>query len=564
MLKGGSSRLNQLYGSVIAAPVPICLLWLMYHGVTSLWWANDDTTILKSIIKNGILGHFYSSSVWQQFSTSNLTPWAQFSLGIDLHVFGLNPSGFYFHQLLSLTALVGIGYKVLRFALRPVASSLALVLFVASIPTASAAETLMVRHYIEGLALSSVALLLYVRAIRDGQAKWAWLGSIFYLLACTAKEVYVPLPALACFLPVFSLRARLKALIPFALVAFSYLLWRAYMLGPANILAGYGDVHGRPDINSFVHLPYRIAETLGWNSWWYAVVLIVIGIVCVLALVRPFSREKVFFCILALLICIGPIIPVITILNERYLFAMLFVATVAIGSGLEFLLRTQRDSRIGYLLMFSLWLCLVIPALRTSSEYLTKGFRANQASRITGQFVLSEGDQTGVLINPPSAIWFYESLLWIRSNVLHLPPGPKVCYDLCTCALDHQISAYRYSDGAIQKLDLARIKSDTNCGDSFASLTADLWFSSHDLHWKFGPYDKGQYYFCAATDGKYVSGFSYLLPIEGTFPMKLPDTLNFVIKYVSPEGWLTYSPELTTGRSVFDDTGQQQFHWTRN
>ncbi len=138
----------------IAALIPIVLMWTLYHSVLQAWWLADDPALLKSIVEHGVFPHFYQSEVWRSLSPANLTPWVTLSLGIDWHLFGLEPSGFYWHHLLSFSIVLLIAYFVLNLFFSPLVCSLTLGFLVASVPSANLVQFLMVRHYLEGLGLS--------------------------------------------------------------------------------------------------------------------------------------------------------------------------------------------------------------------------------------------------------------------------------------------------------------------------------------------------------------------------------------------------------------------------
>jgi hypothetical protein len=263
-------------------------------------------------------------------------------------------------------------------------------------------------------------------------------------------------------------------------------------------------------------------------------------------------------------VTIAPIIPVIPVMSERYLFLPVFVAATAFGVGLEFYRKRGADRIGARLFVLLLSLCLFVPGLKAAERFNQDGKRTSKIFRTVGEFALYDADETAVLVNPPGPVWFYQSLLWIREKALRRNPGPKVCYDLCTCRLENVGSVYEYKNGTLEKEGPLQTADGSNCGNESAALTVKMYFSSDTLHWRFGPYTRGQYYFSGSSENKYISGFFYALPPEGRFAMKLPEQLNFVVKYVSSEGWRTYSPVLTINRSGdLDRRGKQEFYWGR-
>ena len=173
------------FTNIILSIFPIILMWIFYHQAQQAWWLGDDPVILQSVIEHGILPHFYNSDVWRSLNASNLMPWLTLSLGIDWYLFGLEPKGFYVHHLISFSIVLLIAYIFLRLFFSALVCSIVLSIFVLSVPSANIAQFLMVRHYLEGLGLSLLAILCYLKA--SEKFMWALLGSMFYLLATTAK-----------------------------------------------------------------------------------------------------------------------------------------------------------------------------------------------------------------------------------------------------------------------------------------------------------------------------------------------------------------------------------------
>jgi len=97
----------------------------------------------------------------------------------------------------------------------------------------------MTGHYLEGLIFACVAIYGFVRAIRGDGRHWFVLGVLGYILACTCKEIYVPIPVLLLALPEGDWKKRFRFIAPFLVVTFLYLCWRFTVLG--NIIGGYRD-----------------------------------------------------------------------------------------------------------------------------------------------------------------------------------------------------------------------------------------------------------------------------------------------------------------------------------
>jgi len=546
----GLKHIHNWLTHLIAALIPISLMWILYHTVTQAWWLADDPTFLQSIIEHGIFSHFYQSEMWRSliFGT-NLMPWITLSFGIDWHLFGLEPLGFYWHHLLSFSIVLLIAYIVLNLFFSPLVCSLTLSLLVASIPSANIAQFLMLRHYLEGLGLSLLAIFAYVKAVQTQRHGWAYFGSLFYLLATTAKEIYVPLVVILPCLPVGLWAQRWKSLIPFVVVAGSYVLWRAYMLKPSHLLTGYGDAIPKLTWDGFLALPNSVVEILGWHHTWQ-LLIVLLAVLLYLGLIY---RQNA--CILVWLAAILlPILPVLSLLNLRYLFLPYFVFCLAIAFSLQWLMNKQ-----WHYVALGLGLSLFAVGIKSieSPTMLRQAERVKQ-SRIEGELILTGNNIKALLLHPSELFIYYQSLQWLRETFLKLPKGSRVCYDSCVCQPQATESLYQYRQGQFVSSQVSE-----HCGKEDADLTVSFYSASGALHWQLGPYQRGQYYI-APSERELVSGQFYLVPPQGSYPWALSKKSYFVFKYVSPEGWQTYSPTLMLEPAQKDAQGIARLTWKRH
>ena len=517
----------------VAALVPIVLLWSLYHTATHAGWREDDPMFLQSIAQHGIVAHFYDSELWRGllFGT-NLIPWATLSLGVDWHLFGIEPLGFYGHQLLSFSIVLVIAYAVLSRFFSPLICSVTLSVFVASVPSAYIASYLMTRHYLEGLGLSLLAIHCYVTAVRTQRRAWAYVGCLFYLLATTAKETYVPLVVVLPCLPVGAWRQRWKPLVPFVAVAATYVLWRAYMLTPGKLLTGYGSGVPRLTVDQLPVLVRYVPEILGWVHGWQLVVVLVAALVCVCAVMR--NRSVLVSALVWTGVIVLPIVPVLAVsqVHVRYLFLPFFALwCVGIAYSLQWL-----ETRGWRYVVVGLGLSVFaagIESLGGSAEI--EGERIAR-SRVESDFILTGGGSAAVLLQPLGHPFYYEGLRWLRRYVVGQPEGPRVCYDVCICQLGPHDTLYRYEGH-----ELVRIFGYLgDCGRHDVDLTVDLYASAGAVHWQLGPFRQGQYHIAISAQEK-ANGFFREIPSQGSFPWLLPDKYYFVFKYVAPEGWRAYS-----------------------
>ncbi|MCK5877440.1 MAG: hypothetical protein KAG43_07380 [Candidatus Marithrix sp.] len=524
---------NSNLTNLIAVLIPIILMWIFYHPIQQSWWLADDPALLQSIIEHGIFPHFYDSDVWRGLNASNLMPWLTLSLGIDWYLFGLEPKGFYVHHLLSFSIVLLIAYIFLRQYFSALICSIVLSIFVVSVPSANIAQFLMVRHYLEGFGLSLLAILCYLKATK--KFAWALLGSLFYLLATTAKEIYVPIVVILPFLTI----PRWRMLAPFVAVAGGYILWRIYMLKLNLVFTSYGGT--TPELNW--DIGQRFLEVLGWQQTWQLVILLGFGLVLLGVIVKKYLKQTALW-----MVVIGlPIVPVLSLLDSRYLFIPYFLFCIGIALVLQVFL-----DRKFIIILISLSLILV--GIKSIESAIVQQPHILAQSKSEGEFILQADSNHGILLNPISREWHHLSLQWLRQHILHLPKGARTCFDLCFCSPTVDENIYQYLSGQVKLINPLINK--LNCGKKDMALQVKISFINNALHWQLGPYKQGQYYAVISTKRDMIAGQWTAITAHGSYPYNLPEKLYIAIKYDSPTGWQTYSPVLTL------ESTQNSITWT--
>ena len=518
--------------NAIALAAPLGLLWALNAQAFSSWWLRDDPCVLVQIQEHGIWRPFFSPI------SSLLIPLQTFSLGLDFSLFGLEPTAFYGHQLLSFSVLIVAGYGFLKAYLTASGSSLALSIFVLTAPAFAVAQQLMNRHYLEGLALALISLTLYRRSVDGGRYSLAILGAALYLLAAAAKEVFVPLVALLPFLAGSDRRRRWLHGLPFVLAAGVYGLWRLYMLGWSNSLSGYGDLGEEFRFAALLRAP----TLLGLTRPWQAILGVAALAAATLAVARrfPTSRPGLGVGLAALA---APLVPVAAQLEPRHFLLGALAAGALLAAALEapatFLDRfaTARALAGTFLLLLTL-------ASLTGSQFWRHLEATVAHHRSEGSFVLTDpGD--GLLLTTVNHSQFLQCLAQLRREVLGQPDGPGFCGDPCFCSRHLPESrSWRYQDGRIATAEMVAAE---DC-DVDRPLAIEL---SHDreqnrISWTFGPYAQGVYEVLLIS-GVGAPGVSIpvALPRQGSTPYWLFEPLRLVVRYRSPEGWQTYSTVYT-------------------
>src|SRR5258708_5329030 len=228
-----------------AAAALIVALIVLHHQVLRLWWNHDDVFVLHYVSEHRPWQYCLEPQVWRQLPMRMLTPLLFLSMHLDLGLFGADPRAQYAHQL-AAAALAFLGfYAVLRLWLPPAPAALGTGVALAGAPAASLRQLPPTRHYLEGMVLAALAIVLFVRAAAAGREPPAGrralalsLSALCYLAASLAKEVFVPLVLFFPWLAPGGVGRRLRLTAPHFGAFLFYLGWRLYMLGTLG--GGYG------------------------------------------------------------------------------------------------------------------------------------------------------------------------------------------------------------------------------------------------------------------------------------------------------------------------------------
>ena len=519
-----------------------------YYQILSGYWRWDDTAILLRLLKNPVWKYFCIPSVYQELSCSNLTPWVMLSYKGDLTLFGLNPPAFYLHHLLSLSFITVAGYYFLSLWLNKKFAFSGMVLFTIGAPVATVMQQLMTRHYLEGLLFAILGLYCIVLFLRRGKHSYLIAGVVFYFLSITAKEIYVPLVCLLPWIPEQTMKARLKAMIPFVIVVFLYVFWRQYMLG--SLVGGY---IGNPRDLIYSGLPivfsaFANVPALLFGNWWKLFFAAYVVIIIFYVVARP-SR---FWHSIMIFTCITlPLVPLTIspgiVAPDRYLFLVWFAVSFSFASCFDRLYKKTSflPGKTMPFIFIVIWF-MVLVAIGTYGY--DSGKRTQQLAReydMIGRFVWMTNDKEVYFIPPPPVLasyWFISCLSKIKSHVypnlsspvgvidgIFLQPAIKKLwmYDLeCDCMKDISASLKTRISKA-----MAAVRK--------APLSFCFKYIPGMVSWRFGPYDKGLYHLLADEFG------ARFLPREGALKARITDNFSFRLRYTSPAGWKTYSPPFT-------------------
>jgi hypothetical protein len=470
------------------------------------------------------------------------------SYDAELALFGLNPVPFYVLHLIELAAIAVALAFALRLWMSRAAAACAAFLFLVGTPVAVMAAQVMLMHYIESVILSLAAATLFARAMRSGRKTPLIASALLYLLAMLAKEIAVPLLLVLLILPERDVRARLRAVWPHGLALIIYFAWRYAILG--KLAGGYVWTFGPSDV------PLLLVRTVARIAATFAGPRLAIGIPFVLLilfgiLLRLRSRFSVVAIAVAFAAAIGPIIPVAVYYEHRFAWCAWICAVIVFAAGTD----TLRNRWLALSLMIAAPLLgAVVNRQQWKSEF-TLAKRMSDEGRVftdleAGDFIRMPAITPGVMFQ----------VAWVKEFLLHRPPGTLWFYDdlyLCSGQRPKRVFGFDERTKEVREMT-AQIPAIASryCGSFRPNepLGIHLHYNQgrHLLTWDLGPYDDG-YTFVV---GK---GFlAYEVKRHGGLQLFGMKEQTFRVRYRSPRGWVTYSPEMTV-----DFSRDRDFAWRR-
>lgn len=537
------------------------LLWLLLLHAHALagWWRWDDPAHLFFVTQFTPSAYFLIPEVWREISPANFTPLLSLSFQADYTLFGLNPAGFYLHQLLVLWLTAGMTFMLLRLWLPPLWAGLAAALFLAGVPVLFVAHQLMTRHYAEGLLLTTLALYLFVRALRSRRhGKTVALAAAFcYLLAVLAKEVYTPLVVLLPFLHEGTLRRRLSLWLPFVAVATVYTFWRTAMLGSTG---GYGVLPGIDPQVALMQLA-SVPLILGGPGWQgpVAVGIAATSLAAAVLWRRQTPAQKrlrrghaillVFLCSVLVLV---PLIPLAAWPGihtpDRYLFLPWWTLTVGTVWGLA-----QLRGKLQWLAL-SLFVTLLALTLLHMHRVAGQLDASIAEKEVQGHFIWQADDQQIIWLSSLMALSFWDYQYLAQLKQAHgKGSSPMAVSDeiqIATRQADGDLPIWRYDPYCLCMQDVSALVPDWL--DNWKGrlrpdlpLDVETHLSGRNVSWQFGPHEAGQYAIIGPSIGK--------IPLPEQGQLRANINLEGVrLRYDSPEGWIRYSEALD-----FHSTDQQ-------
>lgn len=545
MLKIQTAQLKRIPFNLVAIVLLAAITYILHKSALSGFWRFDDGALLRFATMLAPWEYFFLPEVTRAVSAGvHVTPWNVFFYDVNLWLFGFNPKWFYAHQLVLLWLTSIASFFFLRLWIASTWALFGAILFLAGAPTVHIAHELMTGHYAEGLLFTIIALHAYVVAVRELRWRWALIGALFYLLAVSCKEVYVPLVGILLFLPTGqNLRTRFQFSLPFGLVALFYVFWRYQVLG--HLVGGYRPANTGYDpvliLKTFGNIPSFL---LGDNTLGKAALLIV-------AMLIAFNiwngRLNMKLLVVGATLLLLPLVPLTLfpgiVSADRYLFLIWWGVAVLIA----ILLSTNT---IKYLFI-AIGLILVAVTVNNRNEEQQRGMLlASIPYEKLYQFMLNSNSNQ-FLIPPPINSLSYLNMVF----------GGIVEAEKIINPLSPQRARIMKDEEELESLDLARtsvLTYDDACKcikdisaqvpdmilenrkkQSERRLFLHIKFERDMVFWEVGPYSDGTYEIVFKDQGAYP-----LPDKKGNAAFNISNKLDFYLRYKSPRGWITRGPLL--------------------
>lgn len=500
------------------------LVFGLYRKVVRLWWTYDDAYVLHLVTSFSLSDSFFNAAMWPQ---KLFTPLMSSAFEGQLAVFGLEPSRWYAVHLVLLLVTALALYATLRLWLSIAASLTAAVLFIAAVPMCALIAVLGGTHYLQAILLGSLSTIFYVYAFRRA-GRWPAvplaISAALYLAAMLAKETVVPLVVLLIFLPERDWRTRLRYAAPHLLALAIYFAWRYAVID--TILGGYGWAIGRDEWPRLIaSLPMKIVLACAGANVAAGIALILITAIGVALTLH--GRRAIALFLVAMALAVGPILPVSKEMQRRYALMPWLAWSIAFVAGADRLKR----GREALLVTASL-----VAILANRQEWKQEFGRTQRMSDEAHFFFHMPPD--GLLRSPAVPPAAMGELAWLKTFAGR-PPGASWFFDdyfVCTGGASGK-RVWEYFPSARMVREIPPPPCPSYRRDM--PLTWQFRYRDGALFWTFGPHTTGRY---RVLLGNGLQAFD--VPRQDAF--RLPDLpgLSLRIRYDSPEGWTTYSPEI--------------------
>jgi len=534
MMNEAGGRTKSRFSFIIHPSSFILLFTLLLHAdALRGWWLYDDPQLVLEAQRQPLSAVFFDPAEYSHLAAHTFVPLQLVSYKVDL-LFGARPVVFYAHQLLSLALVVVLLFFVLRQYIDERYAAIGAALFAASWAATYAARTLMIRHYVEGLALALIAMLLWRRR--------PIAASFVYLLAMLAKEVYAPLPLLFA---VSEGGLIVRPSVPggrtisppsfskFAWPVLSAAIWFTWRWRMTQLVGGYAPF---PSLREIAGLPAILwAHLIGQSFTLITPLLwaVIAALLLIAYLVRDHARAAIVLLALAI-VGFVPIMPLAGNFEWRYSFA--FVACVIVALTIA---AGRIDRRWSLIALSLLALTATVMSFPQRHEYRDQ----TRIVEAEGRYIASQlANAAPLAATAPE--WYLDGLADLRRA-----PAPRFFLSrFAIVAGDVDASRAVTVDANAHLVPLTSTNAFGTPSDwqreraqfnANTPLTVSFTLAHHDASWHFGPAG-GEFTFITSP------GWT-AIPVPADGSRRVPAARKrqwFRVRRAAPDGTWTMSPVL--------------------
>jgi hypothetical protein len=515
---------------------------ILYRKAIRLWWLYDDTWLLHVTLARRWTMAFTDGDTWHR----TFTPLLDSTYEALFAFAGMETMWWHVAELTLVAACAWAIFLVLQLYLPSVPAFAGAFLFVAGAPLCAFATQLTLVHILEALFLATLSTASFVAASRRASNAWNAISALLYFAAVLADRTMLALPLLLLVLPERTWRIRARHLVFHALAFLGLVLWRGFVLG--FFIGGPGwALNARDAPAALAMLPWKIAMTWFGSSieaGLVAVAVIVIGAVRALR-----GRSAILVALVPLLLAIAPILGSKDVGPRQTMPAWLWLCVLfAIGM-------TRMKTVAANALFVGAAAALLVANRQEWGEVFARSERMSDEARA---FMIIDGaSMLRAPAIPPAAMG---EMKWLKEDYFRRALGSGWFYDdlyLCGTHLNGR-RVFEYHPVRREVLEVTSRIPDFARGycsqiRDKVPLRAEFHHRRDSLFWRFGPYPNGRW---RVVLGGGVQ--AYDVPREDGFSLPGVPGLALRVRYQSPEGWVTYSPELT-----LDFAKQPELVWTR-
>ena len=523
--------------AAVAFYIPLCGNSFYGDDTQVIWFAATKTT--------GEI--FFSPENYRALSGAFFQPMLGLSFKIDWLLSGLDPKGYYIHNLLSVlftAAAIYIFLKLYTGALPALAGS---VLFLLSPVTISLFSYSTNRHYVEGMFFAILTLYFYVKNNRGEKTnhlssssgnggRWGLLilsaGS--FLFSALSKEVYVLLPAIAFLISGGNIAKRFRSTFHLWVILCLYFIWRVLMIGG---IGGYpfDDLLTVRKItagiyNLLANMPQFLFGHYSFIFW------IILSAMIITAQRRNLVKTGMIVIVLLL-----PVLPVLTMLAldhaiARYVFHL---SVFLIFTGIVWGSETMKQRGWKRILAVSMLITVSAFFVIEDNGLKQRLSRDSIAWKKTTEEFLYSGRE---YVKARQPAWFYEGL----GDIHEYSYGKKIRTKIVP------------EDNLIRYMSEERRKEIQSAGYNVAVkngieirkdvIHGTIRLDAYTMQWDFKPYTTGRY---LILKGRFSGLYDYMTPVKKKgrylfgkyYPDSRPDLFFMRVVYQSTEGWEGISDE---------------------